>query len=308
MELKQLEHFIAVAELGSINQAAQALYTSQPNVSKVVAGLEKELGCELFSRTNKGVMLTRTGEEVFEYAKHILKNSNILAGIGKKTNSLRFSVSCFPSHMVSRVFCDYYNRYHSQDTALELMEGTIEEITENVRRNLSEIGIIYFSKSQKGKFRHLLGHKNLELVVLAEMEACVYAGPNNPLYEQKSLRFSELSALKFVQMKKDFFSMEHDIEHISMGVLHTGKLYHIVNTNSDNLLIDMLMHTDVCNLGIRFFNPRYAQYDIRAIALKDCAPCLLMGYIKQRGVDLSQEAQLFLKTLNETIQESRLKE
>lgn len=304
MELRQLEHFIAVAELGSFNQAAQALYTSQPNVSKVVSALEKELDCLLLQRTNKGVFLTRTGEDVYEYAKHILKNTHLLAGINKRTNHVKFSVSIYPSHMISRVFCDFYNSYHQETISLELLEGTIEEITENVRRNLSEIGIIYFSKSQEAKFRHHLGHKNLELSVLAEMEACVYAGPNSPLYHKKSLRFSELSTLKLIQMKKDFFSMEHDIEHISMGVLHTGKLYNIINTNSDNFLIDMLLHTDVCNLGIRFINPNYIKSNIRAITLEDCQKCLLMGYIKPKGHVLSTEAKHFLETLNTAIKEA----
>lgn len=301
MELKQLEHFIAVAELGSISQAARALYTSQPNVSKVIGTLEKDLSCELLRRSNRGVVLTAAGEEVYEYAKHILKNANLLMGVSKNRDPGKFSVSCYPSHMLSRVFCDFYQQRPNQEVLLELLEGTIEEITENVRRNLSELGIVYFSKSQSKKFRHLLGHKNLELVVLTEMEACVYVGPKNPLYGVPSIRFSELDSLKFVQMKKDFFSMEHDIEHISMGLLHTGKLYHVVNTNSDNLLIDMLLHTDVCNLGIRFMHPKYQQYDIHTVELKDCEKCLLMGYIRPKGHSLSGEAKLFLKTLNSVL-------
>ena len=50
MEIKQLEYFVAASECGSFNKAAQCLYTSQPNVSKVVSSLEKELGRELFER------------------------------------------------------------------------------------------------------------------------------------------------------------------------------------------------------------------------------------------------------------------
>lgn len=44
MELKQLEYFTIVCEKGSFSQAAECLYTSQPNVSKVISSLEKELG------------------------------------------------------------------------------------------------------------------------------------------------------------------------------------------------------------------------------------------------------------------------
>ena len=47
MELKQLEYFTIVCEKGSFSQAAECLYTSQPNVSKVISSLEKELGRKL---------------------------------------------------------------------------------------------------------------------------------------------------------------------------------------------------------------------------------------------------------------------
>ena len=43
MELRQLEYFMITCEKGSFNQAAECLYTTQPNVSKVISSLEKEL-------------------------------------------------------------------------------------------------------------------------------------------------------------------------------------------------------------------------------------------------------------------------
>ena len=74
MEIKQLEYFVAASEKGSFNKAAECLYTSQPNVSKVILNLEKELGRELFTRNSKGIELTPFGETIREYAKNILKN------------------------------------------------------------------------------------------------------------------------------------------------------------------------------------------------------------------------------------------
>ena len=62
MELKQLEYFTIVCEKGSFSQAAECLYTSQPNVSKVISSLEKELELRLFDRTTRDVRLTRSGE------------------------------------------------------------------------------------------------------------------------------------------------------------------------------------------------------------------------------------------------------
>lgn len=74
MEIKQLEYFVAASEKGSFNKAAECLYASQPNVSKVISGLEKELGRDLFERNSKGIKLTPFGETIKEYAQNILKN------------------------------------------------------------------------------------------------------------------------------------------------------------------------------------------------------------------------------------------
>ena len=46
MDIKQLEFFVTACERGSLSQAALCLYTSQPNVSKTIRSLERELGYE----------------------------------------------------------------------------------------------------------------------------------------------------------------------------------------------------------------------------------------------------------------------
>ena len=64
INLKHLEYFIKVAQLGSINKAAQALFISQPYLGKIINDLEYEAGCLLLNRSNHGVTLTPEGEEM----------------------------------------------------------------------------------------------------------------------------------------------------------------------------------------------------------------------------------------------------
>jgi len=78
LELKQLEFFVAACDRGSFNKAAECLYTTQPNVSRVISGLEKELGRELFERNSRGIQLTPFGETVREYAENVLKNIGMI--------------------------------------------------------------------------------------------------------------------------------------------------------------------------------------------------------------------------------------
>lgn len=69
----QLETFIVVADLGSFNKAAEALYITPPAVTKQINLLEKDLGLRLFVRTHRGLMLTEAGKSLYKDAKYIIQ-------------------------------------------------------------------------------------------------------------------------------------------------------------------------------------------------------------------------------------------
>ncbi len=78
MEIKQLEYFVTAVDQGSLNRAAEQLYTTQPNVSKVIGALERELRVPLFERSNRGIRMTAQGELLYSHAASILKHSHII--------------------------------------------------------------------------------------------------------------------------------------------------------------------------------------------------------------------------------------
>lgn len=55
--------FYFVAKYGNISQAAKLLLNNQPNLTRTIKNLESELGCPLFSRTNRGMRLTPEGQK-----------------------------------------------------------------------------------------------------------------------------------------------------------------------------------------------------------------------------------------------------
>ena len=71
MELKNLNTFLHVAELGSFSRAGARLGYSQPTVSVQIRQLEEELDCRLFDRIGHMVRLTDRGREVLAYAQQI---------------------------------------------------------------------------------------------------------------------------------------------------------------------------------------------------------------------------------------------
>lgn len=71
MDLRSVTRFLAVAESGSLNKAAQRLNLSQPALSKSIQALEFDLGVPLLDRGPRGIKLTPFGKSTFDHARRI---------------------------------------------------------------------------------------------------------------------------------------------------------------------------------------------------------------------------------------------
>ena len=58
MTLQQLRYALAIADCGSMNEAAKRLFLSQPSLSETVKELEQEIGMQIFMRSNRGIIIT----------------------------------------------------------------------------------------------------------------------------------------------------------------------------------------------------------------------------------------------------------
>ncbi len=73
MKLNEIESFVAVAETGSIQDAARRLHLTQSAVSRVIQRFEKTVGSELFDRRSKPFRMTRAGENALVHCRRVLR-------------------------------------------------------------------------------------------------------------------------------------------------------------------------------------------------------------------------------------------
>ncbi len=76
MELRELKYFLAVAREQSISRAASSLFVTQPNLSRQMQNLEKEIGQPLFIRGTRKITLTEAGQLLYKRAEEIIELYN----------------------------------------------------------------------------------------------------------------------------------------------------------------------------------------------------------------------------------------
>ena len=140
MDIRNLNTFIYVAELGSFSRAGERLGYSQPTVSVQIRQLEQELGTVLFDRVGHTIRLTENGQKVLGYAQQILRLRQDMVKDGSETAAtIRLATAdslCAP--LLSREF-----------TALRQQHP-------NLRLNLTTAGT--------GDLFRLLDHNEVDLV------------------------------------------------------------------------------------------------------------------------------------------------
>ena len=73
MELRRLEYFLNLSRTGNYSETAERMYTTQGNVSKQIAALERELGVLLVDRAKRKIRLTEAGEVLLPYAEQLIQ-------------------------------------------------------------------------------------------------------------------------------------------------------------------------------------------------------------------------------------------
>ncbi len=146
MTLQQLRQVIAVADYGSMNEAAKQLYLTQPSLSATIKAVEREIGIEIFTRSNRGIIATPEGEEFLGYARQVseqyqLMEDKYLSGGPQKK---KFSVSMQHYTFAVEAFIRLLRQYEENNVyEFSVFEGRTIDVIENVRKQISELGIIY---------------------------------------------------------------------------------------------------------------------------------------------------------------------
>ena len=140
MTLTQLRYVIAIANAGSMNEAARNLFISQPSLSSTVKDLEEEIGVELFRRSNRGIFVTPEGEEFLGYARQVVEQYELMESkyISKKPSKKKFSVSTQHYTFAVDAFVEMVKQFGMDEYEFAIHETKTYSVIENVKNFKSE--------------------------------------------------------------------------------------------------------------------------------------------------------------------------
>lgn len=146
MDFHRLRVFYTVARRLSFSQAAEDLYTSQPNVSRHIAKLEAELGVSLFHRLGTRVALTDAGRTVYDYAQRMFE---LTEGLQRALNELKGlergylrlgAASTLGLYLLPPLVADFQEEHPGLEITLHL--ANTQAVVEQVLGNQVDLGFV----------------------------------------------------------------------------------------------------------------------------------------------------------------------
>lgn len=270
MQTEHLRYFLTVAKYGSISRASRQLLLDQPNLSKIISGLEREFGTQFFERSSRGVTLTVHGEQFSRWAQEVLAGQEALSRQfstdlkrqeailkGQLTVSVPVNIAGDTFHDIIIAFSE---RFPLISVSVE--ENSVKESIAVVLSNPQAVGILlYFDAFCQQELP-----KELLLFPLSEVEPVVYAAKNSRFAQKhKTTSFSAICKEPIV-IYKPVISALSSVEELLEGYGQCNVKYSVSNLLT---FYNVLKKGEHIALGVARKDPLSAIAELTEIPIRD---------------------------------------
>ncbi|HXT71259.1 MAG TPA: LysR family transcriptional regulator [Vicinamibacterales bacterium] len=192
MELRQLEHFLAVVEERSFTRAAERVSLTQPAVSLSIKKLEEEIGGPLFARDVHDLSLTQAGRVLADYARRMLQMRDDVTRDMARLGSMTAGSLTVAAHEAAAVYLlpaalrTYVKKF--PDIKVGIYRSRLEEIPRQVMDRQVDVGFVKEAPT----------FHELQCVEVHSDEMVCIASPKHPLASRTKLNLKDMGAEQFV--------------------------------------------------------------------------------------------------------------
>ena len=292
MTLHALQYFIAVAKHKNFTKAAQECFVTQPALSRAIREMEEEVGCQLFVRTSRSVVLTAAGECCLAEAKRIV---NLCGKLPEKVRKVARAEEA--PLRIGYVIYDHLMTLMARLSAAN--EGDQPPIPLDSRYCACSAAKQQF---REGELDALLlpepcvaDLEDADSVVLTRVGMSVLVPRQSPFFERGSLRMEELRSSRFIGWSRAETPL---LEDAYEDALRQGGIEPVVVGYAEKLG-DMAMRVITQNaLGFgSTISHRKELEDIRFIPIADSPRLFGLSFVWHR-----EDASLGLRLIRQLLQ------
>ena len=299
MTLQQLKYADAVAATGSISEAARRLFVTQPTLTESLRALEEELRVAIFTRSSRGVSVTREGEEFLASARQILDDAARIQEkyTGKAVRRPQFAVSCQHYAFAVEAFMDVVKSCEADRYDFTLRETVTSEIIDDVARHRSEIGILYLSRRNERAITKILRREELVFEELFVAKPHVFLGKRHPLAKKRFVRPSDLDDYPYLTYEQGEENALYFAEEVMPAIDRKKNIRVRDRATMTNLILGLDGYTVASGALSRELNGP----DIVAVPLK-MDDFIRVGLVTRAGISLSSAGGSFVAALRQRTQ------
>ena len=297
MTLQQLKYADAIAECGSLSEAARQVFVTQPTLTESIRALEEELRMAIFTRSSRGVTVTREGEEFLASARQILDDAARITEkyTGKAVRRPQFAVSCQHYAFAADAFMEVVKMNEADSYDFTLRETVTSEIIDDVARHRSEIGILYLSKRNETAITKILHKEELTFEELFAAKPHVFLGKKHPLAKKKIIKPLELDAYPYLTYEQGVENALYFTEEVMPAIDRKKNIRVRDRATMTNLLLGLNGFTVASGAHSKAYNPQIISVPLK---LDDA---IRVGLIYRNGIPLSAAGEAFAAAIRARI-------
>jgi len=235
VDLELYRIFKVVAEEENITHASEKLNISQPAVTKHIQNLEEILNIKLFERTNKGLILTKIGKDIYD---EIREPIGILENLYKKYSDSRDINLGIHTTMLNKLFSKKLSKYYelNENAKINIVNYDVEDMLSKLLKQ--ELDIVITKKISSYE------NENIEFIKIGTLQDILVVSKDSELLnkkisieelKEKTLYMPRKTSVTSINFLKSLNLKENDFKNIK-NISYNTMLEIIKNTNGIGLM------------------------------------------------------------------------
>lgn len=289
MTIRHLKIFTTVADAGGMSKAAKELHITQPSISQAIAELEKYYGVKLFERLSQKIYLTKEGELMLSFSRHILDSfEQMEKAMNQAVEKSSLRIGCSVSVgtcLIEEILDEARERIPQCQISVDVANSS--EIERAILTNEVDIGIV----------EGILKNKDLVITPVCEDELIVVCGKQHPLGRETIVTLDMLQGQDYASRESGSAERNQYEKLFEEAGLQLNRVF--CSTNTEAIKNAVIHGRGIAVFSRRMVKEEVARGEMLVIPVCDISVKRNIDLVMHKNKYISNEIKIMQKILTE---------